>query len=400
MIEPRDPLIVRDGRPFDPQPGVVATTLPFPFPSTTAGAARTRAGSKDGIFTAHHELALLQGIQVRGPLLVELQSDGQERLLGPAPSDALLLEGKGPLRCKQLLPLQPLAHALVTPAPGPDGTQLAMVGPEEYEAAKAAKNLPTFWYWEQLVRWLLDPAQINVGLSRESLGLGPLLMEQRMHVAMESDRRVAREGALFSTIGLEFTTHALVPATHFAALSQARRLALWLDVEEHPTYQITEELASMGGERRLVTWRKSGLDLKTGNAPPGELCARIKEARACRLVLLTPACFQQGYLPALAQWTYGGVKPELRAALVQRPQVVSGWDLAAGKAKPTRRLAPAGSVYFLTFPSADSQAITGWVEHFWMSCVSDEEQARKDGFGLAVLGTWDGKLRSMRLKGA
>jgi CRISPR-associated protein Cmr3 len=396
MIEPRDPLIVRDGRPFDPQPGVVATTLPFPFPSTTAGAARTRAGSQDGIFTAHRELATLQNIQIRGPLLVEFQRDGQERLLVPTPGDALLLEGNRPLRCKQLVPLQPFARSLVSPAPGPDGMQLATVGPEEYEAAKAAKNLPTFWYWEQLVRWLLDPAQINVGLSREALGLGPLLMEQRMHVAMESDRRVAREGALFTTIGLEFTAS----AADFSALSQARRLALWLDVAEHPTYRIAEELASLGGERRLVTWRKSGLDLKKGGAMPGELCARIKEARACRLVLLTPACFQQGYLPSLARWAYGGVKPELHAALVQRPQVVSGWDLAAGKAKPTRRLAPAGSVFFLKFPAADSQAIASWAEHFWMSCVSDEEQARKDGFGLAVLGTWDGCLKPMRLKGA
>ena len=35
LVEPRDPLIVREGRPFGPDPGAWATSLPFPFPSTT-----------------------------------------------------------------------------------------------------------------------------------------------------------------------------------------------------------------------------------------------------------------------------------------------------------------------------------------------------------------------------
>ena len=44
LIEPIDPLIVRDGRPFGPTPGARARTLPFPFPQTIAGAVRTRDG--------------------------------------------------------------------------------------------------------------------------------------------------------------------------------------------------------------------------------------------------------------------------------------------------------------------------------------------------------------------
>ena len=44
IIEPHDPLIFRDGRPFGPNPGARAKTLSFPFPSTTTGGVRTRAG--------------------------------------------------------------------------------------------------------------------------------------------------------------------------------------------------------------------------------------------------------------------------------------------------------------------------------------------------------------------
>ena len=44
LIEPRDPVIFRDGKPFNASPGAHAKTLSFPFPATAAGATRTRAG--------------------------------------------------------------------------------------------------------------------------------------------------------------------------------------------------------------------------------------------------------------------------------------------------------------------------------------------------------------------
>ncbi|MCF6192383.1 MAG: type III-B CRISPR module-associated protein Cmr3, partial [Candidatus Hydrothermae bacterium] len=45
MALPHDSLIFRDGRPFTAVPGARAKTLPFPFPSTIAGAIRTRSGA-------------------------------------------------------------------------------------------------------------------------------------------------------------------------------------------------------------------------------------------------------------------------------------------------------------------------------------------------------------------
>src|SRR5258708_5539574 len=93
IIEPRDPLIVRDGRPFGPNPGARATTLPFPFPSTLVGALRHKAGlDPNGQFDKNQITTVLkQGM--RGPLLVELDAnDTINNWLLPAPADALLLE--------------------------------------------------------------------------------------------------------------------------------------------------------------------------------------------------------------------------------------------------------------------------------------------------------------------
>ena len=60
-----------------------------------------------------------------------------------------------------------------------------------------------------------------------------------------------------------------------------------------------------------------------------------------------------------------------------------------GRPKPTRRLAPAGSVYFLELTGADD-AIGRFVDAVWLQAISDDEQDQRDGFGLALLGAWDG----------
>src|SRR5260370_11690658 len=99
IIEPHDPLIVRDGKPFGPNSGARASSLAFPFPSTTTGGLRTRAGlNTDGVFD-RKKTSDVKKINVRGPLLVQLKSDTQdnriEDWLVPAPLDALLLDDEG-----------------------------------------------------------------------------------------------------------------------------------------------------------------------------------------------------------------------------------------------------------------------------------------------------------------
>src|SRR5579875_2212729 len=79
MIEPHDSLIFRDSRPFHALPGAKASTLPFPFPSTLAGAARTQAGlNEQGMFwiSGDKQLEELKHLAVRGPFLAQLTRDG------------------------------------------------------------------------------------------------------------------------------------------------------------------------------------------------------------------------------------------------------------------------------------------------------------------------------------
>jgi CRISPR-associated protein Cmr3 len=206
-----------------------------------------------------------------------------------------------------------------------------------------------------------------------------------MHVSIDPKNFVAKDGMLFQTSGLEFTA----PGKDEQRLTHAQRLALAVAVDDNSQFSIQNDgLTSFGGERRVVSWRKSNTKLPSC---PEELKQAIVDAQACRVFLLTPACFKEGYRPDWILTNRYGITPKLKAIATQRPQVVSGWDLDIKKPKFTRRLAPAGTVLFLSFEDGDEQAIRDWIDGTWMQCISDELQDRTDGFGLAVLGTWSGK---------
>jgi CRISPR-associated protein Cmr3 len=187
---------------------------------------------------------------------------------------------------------------------------------------------------------------------------------------------------LFQTSGLEFTA----PGKDEKRLAHAQRLALAVAVDDKFQFSIQNDgLTSFGGERRIVSWRKSNAKLPSYS---DKLEQTIVDAHACRVFLLTPAFFKEGYRPDWILTNRYGITPQLKAIATQRPQVVSGWDLDIKEPKFTRRLAPAGTVLFLSFEDGDEQAIRDWIDGTWMQCISDELQDRTDGFGLAVLGTW------------
>jgi CRISPR-associated protein Cmr3 len=389
IIEPRDPLVVRDGRPFGPDPGVRATSLPFPFPSTTTGAVRHKAGlGADGSFD-RARIPDVKTRPVRGPLLVRLDEDENTiaEWFAPAPADALVLETEqrgGALLIRQLVPLSIPPGAAINLS-----DELLPVGQTIRLPNKPYDDAPRFWRWDVFERWLRMPQEVLTILYRpKELGLRRLAVDWRVHVSIQPEQQTAVEGALFQTGGLVFTSRDL--EDECAGRLVTERLALAV-ASEGNFERFAGGIAPIGGERRLAAWRRTEAAFP---ACPTDLSGAIARERACRLVLLTPALFTQGALPRELLAATAGVTPRLIAAAVPRAQTVSGWDMEVhnangtyGAPKPTRRLVSAGAVYFIQFDDADDPAaIARWVTEHWMTCVSDELQDCRDGFGLAVLG--------------
>ncbi len=393
FIEPRDPLIVRDGRPFGADPGARARSLGFPLPSTTTGGLRNRAGLADsGAFDPERIAEVLQ-IAVRGPLLAALNQEGElATWLPTAPADALLLPGPGDgeARVIHLAPLKLPQGAAYSPPAGAEG--LALVGPSRTVNEKPLPRPPRFWHWPQFEQWLTTPQQLAAApVSMADLGVAGPVAETRTHVSIQAETRTAEDGRLFQTSGLEFTA------------TDQTRLALGIESDAALPRFDKGGVVPLGGERRLMAWRPNPQAFPACTPALREL---IVAKRSCRVILLTPAHFTAGYRPSWLLGSHAGVQAELVAALVQRPQVISGWDMRERRPKPTRRLAPAGSVFFVQLPGADradDAAIEAWIDAIWMQNISDDhpgdpERDRRDGFGLAVLGAWNGELMTMEVQ--
>ncbi len=396
LVEPHDPLIVRDGKPFGPTPGARSISLAFPFPSTTTGGFRTQVGQIDNKGFTEETIKKLKAISVRGPLLVELAQDGTAitNWLLPAPADALLLTQNGDKKAINVIPLVPLKlpNDVHTDFDTKNNDKLWFVGSTESIKDKPANNAPRYWNWDRFYTWLRDPKS-SVYKKVSELGHDGPMREQRLHVSIDPKSGAAIDGALFQTSGLEFTH----TDEDRLPLTSTQRLALAVIVDDK--HQLKEGFSGFGGERRAVNWQKGIVDVKPEKNVlqcPKELKDSIVNDKACRLILLTPACFALGYRPKWIEQSLAGVTPQLKAIAIQRPQVTSGWDLEKRGPKPTRRLAPAGTVLFLSLQDSDTMAIRAWIEKIWMQCISDDEQDQRDGFGLAMLGTWSGNPEEMQ----
>lgn len=377
IIEPRDSLIVRDGKPFGANI-THATSLDFPFPSTTTGGVRTRAGINEttGIFEVptakidkERKLSELKNIEVRGSLLAEIDENGEiEQFYLPSPADALFLQDanqkeKNEAQLYRLLPLD-FADA------ENNLKDLLPVGLNQTDKKDKPYDDLKFWNWRTLEKWLkksYDSPSINL----ERFGIENLKKDSRTHVAINLDM-ASNDGELFSTRGLEFN--------YGDNNLKARKFALVVFVDDANGKKLENKgkLAPLGGERRLVTWKESKNQPSFLNCRD-EIKEQIIKDESCRLMLLTSAYFSTGLPNSTADYT-------VKAVACNRYQTVSGWDFEFDQPKPTRRLLPAGSILFLKL----NGDIEKFIEKTWFSCIGDNVEAKKDGFGLSILGTWDG----------
>jgi CRISPR-associated protein Cmr3 len=369
VFEPRDPLVFRDGRPLGDGGDMKSVT--FPWPSSIAGCLRTRLGTSAGSGFERDLIQRLLEVEVRGPLLVDLET---KQLLVRAPADALWNEPEkrkdDELELRRLKPSSWPAGAKRGTAVGADD-DLQLLGASgeaggELPKGKAASGTPAFWHWSKFVDWLTKPPETMQPIKQPcEYGPSPLTRDLRTHVAIDPEKQSALDGALFRTEAVVFSS------------GQTRYgLSVQCDVPGGLAAQ-AKELAgyvTLGGEQRLTKLSTEG------TAWPEVPKLRPSEGQLLRVVLLTPALFRQGWRPG--DFALDGA--ELVAARVDRPEVISGWDYAKAGPKPVRRAAPAGSVYWVRLNAGINAE--SWIKSRWLQSISDDDQDRRDGFGLCAVG--------------
>ncbi len=385
LIRPKAPLLFRNAKPFASGEGG-AETLPFPSPATISGAMRTawaeQQNKGQGLAYTSENADLLRIKQVLGPLLVS-EKPGCKRILLPAPKDSLCLTTKtGEKHIYRIAPKE------LKEDEGCDlsGDSLLPLYLNTKDNSKPAKDAPAFWYLDRLVDWLVNDQSNDI--PAQELGIGPLPIEYRTHVAIDPGKSTAKDAHLFETAGLDFSQIRDEKKGGWDSEQFALLTSFHCGEDE-----LQNDYRTIGGEARLGYIEKAKEDLWP--TCPKDLTAVLSKAKGIRLYLATPAIFTNGWLPGFINpETLVGKFPEselqlkLRAAAIPRWEAGTSWDMTKSKGgkgmRTAQRMAPAGSVYWFEI-QGDSPAEP--LRKSWLKSISDHRE--KDGFGLVLPGVWN-----------
>lgn len=378
-LEPLAPIIVRSGRPFDTLSMVDPARLPPP--STVAGCLRTawaRAAGEPLGPELKQKFQRAMELNVSGPLLMR----GDSEILVPKPADALYFsKGTSGPRMRRI---EPRAFDGGCDADLPNG--LLPVRLAEPETGKSGKG-PTWWAWDDLLNFRQGQAVSHAQLYKS--GWSPPTGDRRTHVAIDLETGTSDAGHLFQTEGLDLNAPSATESgdspseRHWAAAWNGIRLLA------RCSEALDQGLVHLGGERRLAALQPE--PERIWPMPPRDWLEKIARAGGLCLTLLTPAIFSGGYRPGWLDADLTGNPPNLPglrlrlcAAAVERWQPHSGWNLAEGRPRQARKLAPAGTVYWFRILGNANVSDLGAL---WLCCVSDLR--RGDGFGLALPSPWE-----------
>jgi CRISPR-associated protein Cmr3 len=432
-ITPHDPIIARDGRPFGIGQGIRMKSLNWPYPSVLAGSLRTLLGKLSGDnFEQEGTAEALKKITVAGPFPLL-----NEQIFLPAPKDILIREDGTKREAFSIRPMKP--------EPGcdcdlPECGLLPSMLPKRIDEEFKPANIPSFWSCDMIAKWLCNatgdgfnaPPDLEAEKKRSSPCQKPKRTKKdlqkinflsspkedsRFHAKIDYSLGSSEDGMLFETIGLDLSQKGRIDGMKLAAM-----------VETELTTQTSNEVKELikkygrkvseidsfgflGGERRLSHWKASDMAHNGWEIHPELEKALSNETKRIRLVLATPAIFDNGWFPGWLKPCDGhlegkppGIPDELNLRLIlvsactERWKPISGWSLENWGAKngrngpkpgpkPIRRLVPSGSVYFFEI-EGDGDAAT-LAKSLWLKSVCDHDQDRRDGFGLAIWGIWD-----------
>ncbi|PRP91419.1 CRISPR-associated protein Cas_Cmr3 [Enhygromyxa salina] len=373
VLTPRDGLFCKDGRGWFTSSMGRGHALEWPYPSTLLGALRSTWGRareehKGAPFVGHEWPRRTADLSL-GPSLPLRRSWGDawssKHRVWPAPTDSRVVEGGIIQRLEARPPLVTTMGINNDPA-----RERLWTAPSTREkSVQAAK----WWREQAFVAWLCGAHE---GASTDGLELPRRI---QTHVAIDEDTGSALDRNLYS--------HDIVET-----FSRSEQWGIGVRVSANDLDHV--DIATVGSDRRLAAVEPGA---SVFDMPKALLEAFKPGVPGLRLFLVTPAAFTAGWLPdglTAHGDEYRGrlrgleVDVVLRAAFVDRPRAISGWDMAERKPKACTRAVSPGSVYAFTrldgelFSSDHARAL-------WLAAIG---QRRDEGFGVVVPGTWTPSL--------
>ncbi|OBX80521.1 type III-B CRISPR module-associated Cmr3 family protein [Faucicola atlantae] len=385
LIESLAPLVFRSGKPFGSK--MSAQDMIFPLPSAGAGLIRSLAITQGKIDFTEHRCQLdnpnyqqLLSIKSYGVYLAEYgdeKDDKPIKLLVPKPANSLCMEQENGE--KTIIRLAPKS---IDDDCGSDLPEhlLHIQTVDEQGNFKEVKGKPkndiNYWSLDDVVAW--QKGDVLTYEQIKNNGVTSIPTDIRTHVAIDDATLSSEDGRLFQTASYDLGYQAKPTHQGF----EDKRLGFVIFSDQ----ALDEDLATLGGERRLSNFKETQVSLP--NAIQQEDVDNINQAKGFSITFITPCIFAKGYLPSwIDEATMTGKLPDsdievrLKAVSIDRWQAVSGWDSLLWQPKAMRKAVSAGSVYW--FELVDTIDLPT-LQRLSMPLAEDRYD-QNDGFGMAVI---------------
>lgn len=379
LIKPVDVLFFRDSKPFSRGSEHFTRSIFPPLPQTLYGALRTKAMetlgcdymefAKGRLILNNNELVEKSGgMGVHEKELGTVYEQGTFKLKGPFLLKDDTIYMKLPADVKKVneeyLILSPFSLEEI----GITSDLDILENYPHIQTQFPVEDVEGYLSLSEFTRYLMgEKIQKNEAIKSSEI----YDYELRTGIGVNSDTNITGEGLLY-TIGFIRLNNGwsfYASAENLSALPSAG-------------------LIKFGGDNRVCEYEKTTEDpFKYYTSKIGEIKKIVKNKKRFKLVLLTPAEFNEGWMPGgfneNLELNFNGIKIKLITASVGRPENISGWDMAQKKAKPLRKLVPAGSVYYF-------EIIEGEVEKIFdtLNFKSLSDKNIHSGFGLTLIGGW------------
>ncbi|MDQ6962512.1 MAG: type III-B CRISPR module-associated protein Cmr3 [Mariprofundaceae bacterium] len=278
-------------------------------------------------------------------------------VLFPLPADLVVLEvEKEKTLCVKQLEPQSLPKGIMA---DPKTSQMPVL-----RTSKQAKAKHGYWLNEKGIIAYLQGKNIEV---KRLLPVSKLWkIDPRLGIALNKDTATAQDGQIYTT----------------DAVDLAQDIGFLTIVEGADGLLPKDGLLRFGGDGRAVTVAADKTQWPYPNWKEVEKNKRFK------LVLRSPAIFPDGWvLPNMKgdRWSCGNGSARLVSAMVSRPDIISGWDIAKHAPKTAKCVVPTGSVYWLDDWQGDISDLKKVVRE-GLPC--DDKSRRTEGFNHCMIAAW------------
>jgi CRISPR-associated protein Cmr3 len=368
FIEPNDVLMFRDGKPFAGGDDHFARGSFPPPPSTIYGALRSHILSlKSGEFqtfkndTSKISKELTDEIGTPNELgtlkitqFTVAKNDGaQVKQYFPMPRDIAKEKGKDDSNFYILKPDSSINNIAMTDSPS--GLQHLWCATSE-----ALEAIAGFLSEDAMTSYLLGNAPDKVIETKNIY-----LTEERTGIRKNGLTRSIHEGGLYSV--------------EYFRLQES----FGFTIELAGTNLMPESgILRLGGDHRSAAYFKHSWN-DINNKPIKEKISRDKHFK---LVLLTAAVFEHGWLPDginsnTLEGNINGIKVKMTSACVGRTIGIGGFDIVKEMPKVMNKAVPAGSVYYFELLDADAEKL---FSNLWLKSISNKRH--QEGFGISIIG--------------